>query len=363
MPVRWIDAGTVSYLRSQSIYHGLGYAQEKQTPDTIVLATPESPYLCVGHFQDPARELDLEFCRKSELPVIRRETGGGAVLIDSGQLFVQWVFQRESLPRKVEQRFETFIRPIVETYSFFGIDAKLYPVNDIHVNGRKICGTGAGTIGEAEVVTGNFLFDFDTNKMVQALNLPGEVFREQTRESLEKYLTTFSKEKGSNPDRKEVIEVYKAQCRKALGRDFFEGRFTVKESKEMELIEEKWKKEAGHFLPSSRPEERLLKIHAGVWIGQMRHTAQGGVIESLIRMNENRIEFIKLTTDGDNGTARDWSKLEMSLTGATLESEELSHRLTNYFSHHQEQSCFNIDDWVEALLRIRNEKKRVTGRE
>ena len=141
------------------------------------------------------------------------------------------------------------------------------------------------------------------------------------------------------------------------------GRFTVKESKEMELIEEKWKKEAGHFLPSSRPEERLLKIHAGVWIGQMRHTAQGGVIESLIRMNENRIEFIKLTTDGDNGTARDWSKLEMSLTGATLESEELSHRLTNYFSHHQEQSCFNIDDWVEALLRIRNEKKRVTGRE
>ncbi|MBS1544675.1 MAG: lipoate--protein ligase family protein [Bacteroidetes bacterium] len=363
MPIRWIDAGTVSYLRSQSIYHGLGYAQERRTPDTIVLATPESPYLCVGHFQDPARELDLEFCRKSGLPVIRRETGGGTVLIDSGQLFVQWVFQRESLPRKVEQRFETFIKPIVETYSFFGIDAKLYPVNDIHVNGRKICGTGAGTIGEAEVVTGNFLFDFDTEKMVQALNLPGEVFREQTRESLNKYLTTFGKEKRSQPDRKEVIEVYMAQCRKALGRDFFDGNFTEKESKEMVLIEEKWKEEAGHFIPLSRPEERLLKIHAGVWIGQMKHAARGGFIESVIRMNENRIEFIKLKADAGNATAKDWNGLETSLTGAVLEREQLSDRLAKYFSSHREQGGFHIDDWVEALLRIRNEKKRVTGRE
>ncbi|NJN42021.1 MAG: lipoate--protein ligase family protein [Flammeovirgaceae bacterium] len=108
MPIRWIDAGKVSALRSQSIYHGLGYAQKDGTENTIVLATPESPYMCIGHFQDARNELDLEFCKKQNLPIIRRETGGGTVYIDSDQLFVQWIFQRGYLPPKVEHRFQFF---------------------------------------------------------------------------------------------------------------------------------------------------------------------------------------------------------------------------------------------------------------
>ena len=64
MAIRLIDAGTVSHLRSQTIYHGLAHARTESTPDTIVLATPAVPYVCVGFHQDLEWEIDLEFCRE-----------------------------------------------------------------------------------------------------------------------------------------------------------------------------------------------------------------------------------------------------------------------------------------------------------
>ena len=72
MNIRFIDAGTVSGLRSQSIYHGLGYAQKPDSPNTIVVVTPETPYMCIGFFQDLENELDINYCKKNDLPIIRR---------------------------------------------------------------------------------------------------------------------------------------------------------------------------------------------------------------------------------------------------------------------------------------------------
>ena len=77
--MRFIDVGTVSPLRSQSVYHGLAYARTEATPDTIVIARPAEAYVCIGFHQDLEHEVELNFCRARGLSVLRRETGGGAV--------------------------------------------------------------------------------------------------------------------------------------------------------------------------------------------------------------------------------------------------------------------------------------------
>ena len=64
--------------------------------------------------------MDLDYCRDHGLPVSRREVGGGAVYLDAGQLFVQWVFHRDALPASLEAKFELYIRPLVETYQALG---------------------------------------------------------------------------------------------------------------------------------------------------------------------------------------------------------------------------------------------------
>jgi lipoate-protein ligase A len=162
--VRLLYMEGVSPLRSQTVYHAVGYAMKEDTPDTIILVSPNAPYVCIGYHQDMEKEVDLEYCKARGLPVYRREVGGGAVYLDNGQLFTQWIFHKENLPASLEARFKLYIDPLVATYQALGIDATHRPVNDVHVNGKKIGGTGAAQIGSAEVVVGSLarsLYDHD----------------------------------------------------------------------------------------------------------------------------------------------------------------------------------------------------------
>ena len=84
MTIRLLNLGEVSPIRSQAIYHGVAYAMGPDDPDTITLMRPSAPYVCIGHHQDAATEVDLEYCAEAGLAVYRREVGGGAVYLDGG---------------------------------------------------------------------------------------------------------------------------------------------------------------------------------------------------------------------------------------------------------------------------------------
>ncbi len=353
MQIRFIDAGTVSGLRSQSIYHGLGYAQQPTTPDTIVLATPGTPYMCVGYFQDVEHELDMNYCRQNHLPVIRRETGGGAVYIDQGQLFVQWVFQQRSLPVRVDQRFQLFVKPLIETYKFFGINAYYHPINDVHVDGKKIVGTGAATIGNGEVVTGNFLFDFNYPAMVEAINVPGDDFRAAVRRNLRQYLTTMALELEELPARAEVITVYRQQCEQILGIKTVAGEFTREELRQMELIEEKFQRDDWLY-QTKRPaaEDKLFKVHLGLWIGQCHRQVTGGTIKALVTMKDDRITELLLNGPEPAATLKDMAD---ALLGAPMDKALIAQRLQPLLAAEKRPA------WTEVIFRTKELQQQQTG--
>src|SRR5574342_1317308 len=142
--IRLLYMEGVSPVRSQTVYHAVGYAMKEDTPDTIILVSPNAPYVCIGYHQDIEKEVDLDYCARHHLPVYRREVGGGAVYLDNGQLFTQWIFHKEDLPASLEERFKLYIDPLVQTYQALGINANHRPINDVHVSGKKIGGTGSG---------------------------------------------------------------------------------------------------------------------------------------------------------------------------------------------------------------------------
>ncbi len=348
MKLRLIDAGTVSGLRSQSIYHGLAYAQLPETPNTIVLVTPETPYMCVGFFQDVENELDKEYCKKKNLPIIRRETGGGAVYIDKGQLFVQWIFQESSLPRRVDTRFELFVKPLIETYKFFGIDAYYHPINDVHVNGKKIVGTGAGTIGDAQVVTGNFLFDFNYATMINSINVPNNDFRKTVAKNLDHYLTNIKRELHSTPSRKDVRDIYFKKCQELLGLKVEFGNFTEEELKEIEKIEEKFIQDSWTYQTKREPSiNKLFKIHLGVWIGYMNHKFENGSVSALITMKDNCISELKLKYKGQESLDISIKKLENKLIGVEMDKELLMRIL--------DTECIDAinKEWVTCIYKMK----------
>lgn len=356
MKIRFIDVGTVSGLRSQSIYHGLGYAQNSDTPDTIVLATPGTPYMCIGFFQDPEIELNMKYCRAKQLPVIRRETGGGAVYIDEGQLFVQWVFQQNSLPKRVDQRFQLFVKPLIETYKFFGINAYYHPINDVHVAGKKIVGTGAGTIGEAQVVTGNFLFDFDYSTMINSINVPSDNFRDAVSDNLHRYVTTMKQELELLPERDEVIRIYRTKCEEILGFSSELGSFTDKELQLMEEWDNKFVEEDWLYQISRKPSEnKLFKIHLGVWIGQITENVGGGKLEALIAMKDDYITEIKLAVKGLETPGYSVSELENRLTGVLMDRELISQKVQSIVGDHLH------NEWVDCIYKMKELQLQQTG--
>lgn len=349
MKIRFIDAGTVPGLRSQSIYHGLGYAQKPETLNTIVLATPKTPYMCVGFFQDVENELDINYCSKNGLPIIRRETGGGAVYIDNGQLFVQWIFQQNSLPKRVDKRFELFVKPLVETYKFFGIDAHYHPINDVHVNGKKIVGTGAGTIGDAQVVTGNFLFDFDYLTMINAINVPTKDFRNAVTNNLNNYLTNIKRELNYLPDRNEVIGIYFKKCEEILGLNIELGNFTDEEILQIEKVEEKFIKESWTYQIKRKPSKnKLFKVHLGVWIAQIISEFDEGTMNALITTKDNCITEIKLNLKSlKQHLSYSIKELEKNLIGVQMERSQIEQKVKSIVNNS------HSDAWVKCIYKMK----------
>jgi len=322
-PIRLLDLGRISPLRSQTVYHAVAHAMTPDTPDTIILVTPSQPYVCIGYHQDLEKEVDLAYCQAHGLPVVRREVGGGAVYLDDGQLFVQWIFHRDSLPTNLEARFALYVRPLVETYQALGIPAYLRPVNDIHVGGKKIGGTGAAQmegqagLALAEVVVGSLMFHFDKATMARVLKVPSEKMRDKIFESLEQYMTTMQEQIGHLPDRDAVVKRYIAQCSAALGRKIVPGAWkAAEEAKAVELdalfLSDEWLRQRG------RLRQRGVKIHEDVKVVEGAFKAPGGLIRATARLHNGVIDDLALSGDFTLFPAAALVAIEGALCGTHL---------------------------------------------
>ncbi|MCX6028097.1 MAG: biotin/lipoate A/B protein ligase family protein [Chloroflexi bacterium] len=336
-PIRLLDLGLVPPIRSQTIYHAVGHALTADSPDTIILVSPERPYVCIGYHQDLEREVDLDYCREHDLPVSRREVGGGAVYLDAGQLFMQWVFHRDALPHSLEAKFELYIRPLVETYAALGIAAYHRPVNDVHVAGKKIGGTGAAQLGEAEVLVGSLMFTFDKATMARVLKVASEKMRDKIFESLEQYMTTMAEQLPSLPDRAAVRDLYLARAAAALGREIVPGAPTAAElalaaELDARFVSEEWLYQKGNLRRAG------VKIHEDVHVAEGAFKAPGGLIRVTVRVREGRVDDLELAGDFTVFPAAAVGALQVSARGAELTRDALAARFAAAYRDHAIQA-------------------------
>ena len=103
------------------MYHALAQLGR----ESLCLLAPATPYVCIGFHQDVNQEVDLGFCRANDIPVFRREVGGGAVFLDGNQLFFQLIIQRDNpiAPKRIDAFYKKFLQPVIEVYHRIGIEA------------------------------------------------------------------------------------------------------------------------------------------------------------------------------------------------------------------------------------------------
>ena len=350
-PIRLLDLGLVPPIRSQTIYHAVGYALGPDSPDTIMLVSPDAPYVSIGRHQDADREVDLAYCASAGYPVVRREVGGGAVYLDRNQLFTQWIFQAAHLPATVEERFRFYIDTLVRTYHELGIAAEYRPINDVHVAGRKIGGTGAARMDRAEVVVGSLMFDFDMAAMARVLKVPSEKFRDKIFQSLTDYMTTMRRELGEPPPRARVVSTYVAMCEQVLGRPMVLGELRADELELAARLDERfasreWLEEAGGL---RRP---WVRIHEDVRVGEGAHKAPGGLIRCVARVRGEKLDDVAFSGDFSARPPGLPADLDELLVGCELSEAALLTRVGDYYERvRPEVPGVAPADWVAAVLK------------
>lgn len=328
--IRLLDLGSVPAIRSQTVYHAAARAMGLGSPDTIILVSPAEPYVCIGFHQDARQEVDLAYCEAHGLPVIRREVGGGAVYLDGDQLFCQWVLHEEHLPPELERQFELYIRPLVETYRALGIDAQLRPLNDVHVAGKKIGGTGAAQVGLARLLVGSLMFDFDKATMSKVLKVPSEKMRDKVFQSLNEYMTTMREQLGEAPPRDVVLARYLERCADVLDAEIAPGSWTVEEEAIAARLDEEFATRDWLF-QGGRPRGRGIKIHEGVRISSGAVKAPGGLVRAVVTVNDGRLEDVGFSGDFTLLPATGVRALEGAVRGREIDRGTLAAALESVY--------------------------------
>lgn len=310
--VRLLDLGLAPWLRTQSVYHALAETMSADSPDTIVLARPDRAYLCVGYHQELASVLDLEACERMGLTVVRRRVGGGATYLDSNQLFYQCIFHHSRVPATVTQVYARLLSGPVGTLRALGVNAELVGENEIEVRGRRIAGIGGGRIGEAAVVVGNLLFDFDYDRMSRAWRAPSEPFRRLAAAALRERVTTLRAEAGEVPSMDAAASLLIAEFERALGRPLVRGDLSAREERaaarfEARLVSRKW---LGLHANGGKP-MTSLKVSRAAFVHAVEAERHGVRIRGALESRDGRICRALLESD----PARDWAGAEARLIG------------------------------------------------
>lgn len=326
--------GTVSWRDSQLLYHAL----PRLGREGLNLLSPGSPYVCVGYFQDPEQEVDLDLCRQQGIPVVRREVGGGAVYLDGEQLFYQLVIHRDNplVPAGWEAFYRKFLEAPIQAYRALGIPAEYRPVNDIVANGRKISGNGAAEIGDYYILVGNLIVDFDYEMMVRVLKVPDEKFRDKVYKTLHDNLSTIRRELGYAPPRDELWDLLAEKFIEVLGPLEVETEIDVGWRAQADALAETMLTDEWLYRRGRPQEGRAVTIRAGVQVRHKMYKAAGGLIRAMVEEREGVIAGLSLSGDFFFYPAHRLADLEAALVGVRLDEAEGA--IARFYHEHGIQS-------------------------
>ncbi len=313
--IRLIHMGRIPGWQTQAVYHTVAELMTEDTPDTIIISQPSDPYVCLGYHQKLSETFDQKVCEEKEIPILRRKVGGGGTYLDSSQLFYQCVFHKSRVPANSAEVYEQMLTPVVNTLKhFFDVKAELVGSHEVEMNGKRVAGIGGGQMGEASIVVGNILFDFDFDTMASVWSVPNEAFRELAKEAMKDHIITLD-DIGSMVKMDKLADQLIEEYDSHLGRKLNPGGMTIDEIERAGQVGAVLRSES--FLNSmddgnGSSKRKPLKIARNVFIHYDEIEIDGEKVMGSFRVKDGKIHSVKL----DNGN----SGLEKNLVGKTFET-------------------------------------------
>ncbi len=121
------------------------------------------PSVVLGRFQNPWLECNLPYLVKNDIWMVRRQSGGGCVFHDEGNLNYCFIYPEGMINRSrgVELIKSAFVKA--------DIHLDISPRHDLWLDGKKISGSAFKQTKDASFHHGTFLISSDMEKLAESL--------------------------------------------------------------------------------------------------------------------------------------------------------------------------------------------------
>lgn len=123
------------------------------------------PSVIFGRNQLIENEINLDFCKKHDIQMFRRKSGGGCVYADMRNVMFSYITSVE----QVGFTFHRYINMVVTMLQRLGVDASASGRNDVMIGDRKVSGNAFYHLPGRSIVHGTMLYDTDMVNMVGAI--------------------------------------------------------------------------------------------------------------------------------------------------------------------------------------------------
>jgi len=146
--------------------------EDTGTGEVLRVWEADCPAVVLGRFGKAAAEIHQTVCAADNIPILRRISGGGAVVVGPGCLNYSMVLSFETRPelRDVSRSFRLVLTWVISALGLDGLTIE--GLSDIAWHGRKVSGSAQRRGRRALLHHGTLLYDFDRRLMERYLKEP-----------------------------------------------------------------------------------------------------------------------------------------------------------------------------------------------
>ena len=165
----------------------------------------------VGRASRVAEEVRLDECRRLEIPVFRRTTGGAAVMIGPGCLVYSVVlsYERRRHLRGIAQAHDFVIGTLCRAFDALAPGVQRHGICDLTISDLKFSGNSMRSCRDHLLYHGTVLYRFPIAQIERCLTMPPRVPKYRRGRTHESFLTNLRA--GANEIRQSIVRAWSAE--------------------------------------------------------------------------------------------------------------------------------------------------------